>query len=203
MATTKTTTELLHGLRDPADGVAWSLFNERYRPIVLNYACRRGLQPADADDVAQETMGEFLRAYRAGSYDRTRGARLRDWLKGIAANRVREFVRRQARGKERQITSTDSQTDFMARLADDERQDSWEQEWRQHLLTLCLKAVRFEFDTKTLRAFEEYAVRQRPVEQVVRELEMSRNAVYIAKTRVLERMRELAHDFDSATGAVV
>jgi RNA polymerase sigma-70 factor (ECF subfamily) len=202
MCATRTSTELLRGLRDRLDAAAWGLFNERYRPIVVNYARRCGLQPADAEDIAQESLTEFLRAYRAGRYDRARGTRLRDWLKGIAANRVKDFLRRQARGQERQVASTDSQTDFMLQVPAGEEEDPWEHEWRAAVLKMCIDAVRTEFDTGTLHAFEEYAVRQRPVGDVAQELGMTPNAIYIAKSRVIERMRVLVEDFDLAAGAL-
>jgi RNA polymerase sigma-70 factor (ECF subfamily) len=193
---TRTTTELLAGLGDVSNTTAWHLFNRRYRPIVVNYAKRCGLQEADAEDVTQETMAEFLRAYRSGHYNRERGSRLRDWLKGIAVNRVREFRRRRAKSKERQIPASDSQTDFLLRLPDKEQLSLWDQEWTTHILSECLRAVRAEFDAKTLRAFKLYAIRQRSADDVAKELGMTRNAVYIAKNRVLDRMHTIFNDHD-------
>jgi RNA polymerase sigma-70 factor (ECF subfamily) len=198
---TRTSTELLQALRDPSNTGAWGLFNQRYQPIILAYARRCGLQPADAEDVVQEALCEFLRAYQAGRYDRSRGTRLRDWLKGIALNRVREFRRRQALRKERQAPQAESRTDFLQSQPAHDEADAWKQEWRNHMLKTCFRAVWSEFDTKTLRAFEEYALRQQPAEDVARALGMSTNAVYIAKSRVLERMHVLADDFDGAGGA--
>ena len=134
---TKTTTELLVQLRDPGNTPAWNLFNGRYRPIVVAYARRCGLQDADAEDVAQETLTEFLRAYVAGRYDRGRGGRLRDWVKGFAANRVREFRRRRATSKERQVASDASGTDVFLRVPNEEEPEAWDQEWTTHLLSEC------------------------------------------------------------------
>jgi RNA polymerase sigma-70 factor (ECF subfamily) len=125
---------------------------------------------------------------------------LRDWLKGIAANRVREFRRRGARGKERQAPSSNSETDFLARVPDEPQPQAWDREWTNHILSLCLEAVRAEFDTKTFRAFELYAVRDRSADVVAQELGVSRNAVYIAKSRVLDRMQTLFRDLDAPLG---
>jgi hypothetical protein len=69
----RTTTALLEGLHDPADAVAWEQFDRRYRPIVVGFASRLGLADADAADVAQEVMLQFVKEYRAGKYDRQRG----------------------------------------------------------------------------------------------------------------------------------
>ena len=196
---TRTSTRLLADLHDPGNLAAWDVFNRRYRPIVVAFAKRCGLQHADAEDVAQETMAEFLRAYHAGRYDRNRGSRLRDWLKGIAANRVRDFARRQAKAKEHQPPPSDSQTTFLERVPDEEVSDQWNREWVNHLLSLCIDGARREFDSGTSRAFELYAISQRPADDVASQLGMTRNAVYIAKSRVLARLHEMFADLDEPT----
>ncbi|UCF34130.1 MAG: sigma-70 family RNA polymerase sigma factor [Phycisphaerales bacterium] len=199
---TRTSTQLLADLHDPARTDAWALFNQRYRPILVRFAVSCGLQEADAEDVAQEAMVEFLRAYRAGRYDRGRGCRLRDWLKGIAANRIREFMRRKARTKERQAPQAEDQTSFFAQIPDDSDSATWDREWTTHILSLCLAATRREFDENTSRAFELYAIRQQAADAAAKALGMSRNAVYIAKHRVVARLQELFADFDNPLGAL-
>ena len=83
-------------------------------------------------------------------------------------------------------------------LVEDDRdvERSWETEWRQMVLARCMEQVRKEFDTKVLEAFELYAIKGMPVEQVAERLGMSRNAVYIAKSRVLSRLRQLTQEFE-------
>jgi hypothetical protein len=56
--------------------------------------------------------------------------------------------------------------------------------------------VRSEVDPKTYRAFEMYAMDQQPVEQVCNTLDMTPNAVYVAKNRVLTKIRELKKQYD-------
>ena len=58
---TTTNTTLLEGLFDPRNVQAWQIFDSRYRPLVIGYAKRRGLQDADAEDLAQVTLTEFGR----------------------------------------------------------------------------------------------------------------------------------------------
>jgi RNA polymerase sigma-70 factor (ECF subfamily) len=64
-------------------------------------------------------------------------------------------------------------------------------------LSLCIDAARQEFDAGTVEAFELYAVKQVSPADVAKKLGISRNAVYIAKSRVLGRLRELMADFDA------
>ena len=194
---TRTSTQLLADLHDPANAQAWELVNRYYRPIVVGYARQRGLQDADAEDVAQETLDQFARSYRAGNFDRSRGTRLRSWLRGIASNRVKEFLRARAKIHEEQAPEAASETDFLARVPDSEAEETWDREWNDHVLQLCIEAARREFDEATVDAFELYAVKQKAAEEVAEQLGISRNAVYIAKSRVLGWLRELMADFDT------
>ena len=64
------------------------------------------------------------------------------------------------------------------------------------VLTKCLEQARRELDPNVFEAFELYALSEIPVDDVAQRLRMSRNAVYIAKSRVLSRLRELEHQFE-------
>ena len=75
-------------------------------------------------------------------------------------------------------------------------QQTWEDQWRRMVLKSCLEQARREFDSKVVTAFELYGLRGIGIEDVCRQLEMSRNAVYIAKSRVLSRLRALADQFE-------
>jgi RNA polymerase sigma-70 factor (ECF subfamily) len=65
------------------------------------------------------------------------------------------------------------------------------------VLQRCLQQARREMDPKVFSAFELYALSQKPIEEVCRQLSMSRNAVYIAKSRVLSKLRQLEQDFEA------
>jgi len=75
-------------------------------------------------------------------------------------------------------------------------QNAWDAEWRSMVLKKCLDRIRSECGEKTFQAFELYAVSELPVEQVAEKMGISKNAVYIAKNRVLSRLRQLEHEFD-------
>ena len=55
-STPETRASLLIRVRDPADQTAWHEFVEIYRPIILRLARQKGMQDADADDVAQQVL---------------------------------------------------------------------------------------------------------------------------------------------------
>ncbi|MFQ5491488.1 MAG: RNA polymerase sigma factor [Phycisphaerae bacterium] len=187
---TVTSTSMLEGLKDPGNKTIWQDFVERYRPMVERYACRMGLGLADAQDAAQQTLIAFCSAYQQGKYEREKG-RLRVWLFGIARNQIRNLARKRAR-QEVQAAQHQSQTDFFARLSDDNQlEQAWEAEWRDALLRQCLEEVRQEFDAKTLDAFELFAWKGMPAQEVGQHLDMTPNAVFICKHRVMKRIREL------------
>jgi RNA polymerase sigma-70 factor (ECF subfamily) len=190
MLTTVTSTTLLQGLKDE-NRTVWRDYVDRYRPMVVGYARRLGLRPADAEDVAQEAVLEFATAYRAGRYDRSRG-RLRSWLFGITRTLVKNAHRRQRR-RELQVRTEEGETDFFARLPDDAAMEElWEAEWQSAVLRQCMAEARAEVHARTWEAFDLFACQQLPASEVARRLGLSENAVFCAKQRVLRRIRELA-----------
>jgi RNA polymerase sigma factor (sigma-70 family) len=189
MRTTMTSTILLEGLKRTANQTVWSDYVDRYRPLILSYARRVGLADADAEDLAQQVLLTFADAYRAGRYDRSKG-RLRSWLFGIAKTTLRNHNHR--KGREPRVLAGTTAENLIDQLPREGRlSEIWEDEWRQAVLHQCLVEVGREVEPSTLRAFELFARKGWPAEQVAAELNMSENAVYGAKRRVLGRIREL------------
>ena len=189
-----TTTQVLDGLRCPDDTFAWDQFCTHFRPVVVKFAMQLDLPPVDAEDAAQEIMLSFLKAFRDGKYIREKG-RLSNWLFGVARRVILNL--RSRRPLEKLIADKTTGTSFWDLVQDDHQMEqTWEMQWRRMVLDKCLDQVRREFDPKVFRAFEQYALAGAPVEEVCRRLAMSRNAVYIAKSRVLSRLRELQRQFE-------
>lgn len=179
---TVTGTTLLEGLRDPANQTIWTQYVERYRPMIVRYAKRRGLDAEDAEDVAQTSLLAFSDGYRDGRYDRSKG-RLRSWLFGIVANEVRAKRRKQEIPRDGE--------DALAGVEADDGQSAWDEEWQRAVLRECLAQARSEVQPETWRAFELFALEGRSAESVASELATTANAVFLAKRRILARMREL------------
>lgn len=194
---TVTNTILLEGLRDAGNKTVWRSFVERYRPIIVRYAKRAGLPEADAQDAAQHALIAFCTSYQEGKYAREQG-RLRHWLFGIARNQIRNTMRKRPK-REVQVTGQADETDYFEQVCgEDDGEKIWEQEWRDAVLKQCLMEVSGEFDAKSLEAFELFACRGMSAKEVGERLDMTPNAVFIAKHRVMKRLRELVPRMEEA-----
>ena len=191
---TVTNTSLLMGLKDRSNNRVWGEFFERYQPMLLALARRLGLNDQDAQDAAQETLLAFVSTYREGAYDREKG-RLRTWLFGIASHKVRDIQRR--KGRQKVIADNENTTRFLNKVPDDHSiSEAWEAEWAKAVLGECMKQVREQVKPQTMKAFELFALEGQPAEKVAAELGMTENAVWIAKNRVVSRMRKLQEDLE-------
>jgi RNA polymerase sigma factor (sigma-70 family) len=185
-----TSTNLLEGLKKAENRTVWQQFVDRYRPLIFKYACRLGLRDEDAEDAAQQALLAFCTAYRDGKYDREKG-RLRTWLFAIARNHIKN-VHRQRPDREVQVVDQPDRTAFFDRLGDEDHWEKlWEEEWRQAVLRQCLEEIRQALEAKTVEAFELFAWKGWPAQRVANHLGMSENAVFLAKHKILKRIREL------------
>jgi len=186
---TVTSTTLLDGLRDAGNMNAWKRFMGRYQPMVVSFCKSQGLSHSDAEDVAQETMLAFAKSYNQGGYDREKG-RLGNWLFSIAHKKVMDVFRR--RMKENVVSAPVGRTGIMQSIpSPDSMAEIWENQWRQYILRACLEEVARLVKPQTYRAFELYVLDQWTVEAVAEHLGITENAVYIAKNRVISRVRKI------------
>jgi RNA polymerase sigma factor (sigma-70 family) len=189
-----TTSTILDRLRDFQNQSAWGQFAERFRTPLISFARKMGLTSADAEDAAQEILLTFAQKYRNGDYDPAK-CRLSHWLFGIAYRQILGARRKLARQRAKAAAGAD--TSFWAALpGEDEAARQWDQEWEQALFRQCLQRVRGEVKSTTLRVFELLVLGKRPADEVAAELGMTRNAVFVAKHRVLSRLRALRSEWE-------
>jgi RNA polymerase sigma-70 factor (ECF subfamily) len=176
-----TPVSLLERLRQPHDAVAWSRFVRLYTPLLHEWACRTGLQEADAADLLQDVFTVLVRELPAFQY--RAGGSFRGWLRTILLNRWRELRRR------RQPTLVTSER--LAAVPDvDDPPPPDEVEEQRHLLRGALVQLRPEFEAATWEAFRETMLHGRSAAEVAAQLGLTPNAVYIARSRVLKRLRQ-------------
>jgi RNA polymerase sigma-70 factor (ECF subfamily) len=192
-----TTSVLLDRLQE-VDPDAWSLFVARFRQPVVAFARRLGLNEEEAEDAAQETLLAFAKALREGAYDRAQG-RLSSWLFGIARHRVLDVARRR-RSKEEVVGAREDGSSFWSAVGDERTAaDTFEQSWRESVFEACLAQVRKELKAGTVEAFELVALRGLTPEQAAERLGITRNAVFVARHRVVARIRERVQEYEEVS----
>jgi RNA polymerase sigma-70 factor (ECF subfamily) len=190
LITTQSSSELLARIADGEDRSAWKHFDSRYRPIVLRLAVRLGLPQHDAEDAAQDALAAFLEGFRAGRYDREKG-RLKNWLLGIARNKIADLFADRMRQPMRPGEPSTGDG-VLAMVCDEHTMSSiWEGEWRAAVLQECLAQARMHFSSRDVSIFERLTVLGQPPDEIAESLAVSRNAVYLAKHRVLDYMRRV------------
>ena len=184
-----TRASLLVRLRDPRDKEAWGQFVHVYAPVVYGFARKRGLQDADAADLMQEVFRSVAGAAGRLEYDPKRGS-FRGWLYTITRNKIFTFLdsqRRQVRGS----GDSGAQTFLEGQAGrEDGTGELWDQEYERSAFAWAAERVRGEFHETTWRAFWLTAVEGQSARDVGRQLDLSPGAVYVAKSRVIARLRE-------------
>ena len=180
---------LLARLRDGNDADAWREFVALYAPVVYGFARKRGLQDADAADLMQDVLRSVAAHMPQLEYDRAKGT-FRGWLYTITRNKIYNFLNSQRRRPRGSGDSGSQQRLEQEPSRDGEPEADWEREYQKRLADQAMERIRGEFQPATWQAFWKTAVDGRGAQQVAAELKMSPGAVYVAKSRVLSRLRE-------------
>jgi RNA polymerase sigma-70 factor (ECF subfamily) len=189
----ETSASLLDRLAAQPNEADWQRLFALYSPLLLQWLARSGVPASDADDLAQEVMLVVFREVK--DFQRRGLGAFRAWLRTILANRTRDYFR----SRQHRATATGDSA-FLARLAELESPDSdlsqlWDREHDQHIARRLLKMVEGDFTPPTWRAFWRQVIDGVPAAQVANEVALSLNAVLLAKSRVLRRMRQELRGF--------
>src|SRR5262245_23043942 len=186
-----TGTTLFELLAQPASGQAWAKFVDRYGPKVFRWCRARGLQHADAENVAQEVLSRFAKVARSFTYDPAKSG-FRAWLRTVTRNALIDLVR-----DSRKAAQGYSDPHVLEALESLEAADSLEQEledeFRRELLDQAMALVRLRVDPKTWQAFELLTVEGKSGKEVAERLGMSVAAVYMAKSRIVDMLEAEVH----------
>ena len=184
----ETRISLILRLAHPEDVSAWQEFVDIYAPVIYGLALRKGIQPADAEDLTQETLFGIARAISRFRPDASR-ARFRTWLTRIARNLIADYF---AGRVKRPISHTLSESWLRQAACHPECADAdgeFEAETRRSLFRFAAHRIRQRVSASTWQAFEATTVHQRPADEVARELDMSLGNLYVARCRVLKLLR--------------
>ena len=175
---------LLVRIRDSKDNESWAEFVEVYAPLIHGYCLKRGVQDCDAADIAQETLLQVSRSIRGFVYQPERG-RFRDWLGAVTRSRIA----RHFRGRTETTLGGDESRDLREQLPDPAADGEWAAEFNARLLNVAIERVRNHFEEASWLAFEASWLKSKPAAEAATELGIPIESVYVAKSRVLKRLR--------------
>jgi RNA polymerase sigma-70 factor (ECF subfamily) len=186
-------------LRNLEDERAWSEFVEIYEPLIYRLARRKGLQDSDARDLCQEVFRAVAAAIERWDPDPVKG-KFRAWLFRIARNLVVKSLtvrRQQPQGSG--STSVHEMLDGQP-AGDSQSEEEFALEFRRRAFRWAAEQVKHEFTESTWQAFWRTGVDDQPIATVAHELGLSAGAVYIARSRVLARLRDRVENLTEDSG---
>jgi RNA polymerase sigma-70 factor (ECF subfamily) len=188
---------LLVRLKFPRDEQAWVEFVEIYEPLVRRLARRSGLQGADAEDLTQEVFRAVAGAIDRWDPDPARGS-FRAWLSRIARNLIVNLLAARRRRSAGYGTGDTDIVAFLEAQPAPEGQDSalFDVEYRRRLFAWAAERIRGGFHEATWQAFWRTGVEGQDVHSVAKALGMSPGAVYVARSRVMARLRREIESFE-------
>lgn len=188
---TGTRSSLLLRLRDLTDEGAWSQFVAIYTPLIFGCCRARGLAEADAYDVTQDVLKAVARALPRFEYNPERSS-FRNWLFTVVRSKLNNFFAAQAR-RPRPAGETTMRR-FAEAAFDAPDEEAWRREHQAHLVRWAAAQIQSDFGSQTWSAFWRTAMGGEAAQTVADELGLSLNALYIARSRVTSRLREVIDD---------
>lgn len=183
-----TSLSLIRRLKQPdRDDGAWRRFTNLYSPLLMLWAGKTGLSHAEAEDVAQEVLILLLDKLPKFEHD---GRTFRGWLRTMTNHKAIDYLR--ARGR---LPVPASSSVIQAGQKPEDEDLAEERDYQQFLTHRALELMKSEFEETTWRACWGTTVEDRSAKEVGKELGMSEGAVYVAKSRVLRRLREELEGF--------
>ena len=184
---------LLIRLRDLQDHEAWAQFVEVYAPFIYGYVRKRGLQDADAADLTQACLQQVAAKVGSLEYDPRRGS-FRGWLFTIVRNKLRNFSNQPQR-----LVQGSGDSNVQRLLENQAAPESdeaalWERAYERGLFAWAAEQIQPQVQEATWRAFWQTAVEGKSGREVAKELGLTVAAVYVAKSRIVARLRALIRE---------
>ena len=187
---------LLARLPDHADSAAWQEFAELYEPLIYGIGRRHGLQPNDANDLVQEVFTAVATSIERFEPNRAQG-RFRTWLFRVARNHALIQLRKLAR--------LPSATNDINSILSDEPDGSdreFDAAFRRRAFRWAARRVRESVKPTTWECFSRTAINGEPAQAVANDLGVDIGAVYLARSRVMARLRKMVENVSAETAAL-
>jgi RNA polymerase sigma-70 factor, ECF subfamily len=169
---------------------AWAELDRLYRPFIRSWFQVQGVPLADADDLTQEVLAALYLALPSFEHSGRVGA-FRTWLRSACLHRLLGHRRVEAR-RGRSVGGSDFQEQLREVEDSDPNPGAWDREHDRVLLRHLFERVSAEFEPATMEAFERLTIDEQSAAEVAAAMGLTAGAVYVAKSRVLRRLREEA-----------
>lgn len=187
-----TRASLLLRLKNRDDEAAWEEFVEIYQPILYRMARSRGHQDADAREIIQEVMIAVAKHIEHFEPNRSSGA-FRAWLSTIVRTKAINLLTRH--GKLQSVGGTEFSRQLQQHIDPQiSAQHEFELEHRKQLFLWAAEKVRDAVTAATWQAFWLSCVQDQSPSSVASQLNLSVGSVYVARSRVIARMRALINE---------
>ena len=170
---------------------AWKDLTDLYRPLIIGWLNRQGVPARDLEDLSQDILLTVVKHLPTFQHSGRRGA-FRSWLRTIVCSRTTDYWR--AIDASTQASGGSGATAALQQLADPDSSlnRQWDEEHDRYVLDCLLDLVEEEFEPATLQAFRRLALDGASGAEAAQELGLSVAAVYVAKSHVLQRIRQEA-----------
>lgn len=190
-----TRASLILRLKDTDDVAAWDEFAAIYSPAIYRVAIRKGMQPADAENVVQEVLASVANSVSKWLDREDRGG-FRAWLFAIARNEsIDTFTRRATRPLGR---DGETGANILAQVpARSELTRELELEYSRSIFQWAANRVRENIDEKNWQAFWLTSVEGMDINQAAKELEITTGQIYCARSRIMAKIKKHVQEYEA------
>jgi RNA polymerase sigma-70 factor (ECF subfamily) len=186
---------LIVQVQNPANREAWEQFTAIYRPVIYRLARTRGMQDADADDLAQQVLLAVARAIPDWQSNKQQ-SRFRHWLHRITKNAILNALTRTP--KDPAVGGSG----FMNLIHGVSKPDNIELQlelgYRRQVYRLAAEIVRDAVQEQTWRIFVMTIIEGQSTESVARQMSTTIGNVHAIRSRVMRRLQIAVKDIQEA-----
>ena len=178
-----TSVSLLRRLKTDEREVAWERFVDLYAPLIYHWALRSGVSASDAADCVQDVLAVLVDKLPTFEYDPKKS--FRAWLRTVTFNKSRDMFRQNTSPVNRTVSLEPGDA-----VSPDSIDLFTDEEYQHAVVQRALAIMQAEFEPNTWRACWEHVTSGDSAARIAERLGSTENAVYLAKSRVLRRLRE-------------
>lgn len=180
---------LLRVKNKASDEQAWQEFAELYQPVIIRMAKAKGMQEADAQDLAQQVLVSVHQAILRWE-PRSTETRFRNWLSKITRNAILKALTRSPQDAAVGGSEVREQLAELA-SADPKLAQLLEEEVQREIYHRAAEIVQQEVNQRSWQAFQWTTLDEMPIEEAAERLKQTVGSVYAMRSRVMRRLRDV------------